>query len=207
MPFALEVLALAAMNSAHAEMRFGGALGYQHWEGISDLRPAAGGRFDSGELVLDVSVHWRLNRFEDRRIMIGLQAGGGGDYSSDIQAFAGDLRASTSYVSGSAIVAIADKGFIEIGAGSYRVTMRDSRVFGQSDLLPDDAPRATVHEQREAGLFVGGGVEFGESDKLAWTIGAKLHLPDFGEVHELEPGAGSLSEPMLTLQFGVRYIL
>lgn len=187
-------------------MRLGAAAGYQHWGGISDLKPAAGGSFDSGEFVLDASIHWRLARFEDRRIMIGLQAGGGGDYSSDIEAFVGDLRASTSYVAGSAIVGVADRGFMEIGAGSYRVTMRDSRFSGQSDLLPDGAPRSKVHEQREVGLFVGGGVEFESTDKLALTIGVKLHSPEFGDVPELGPDAGSLSEPMLTLQFGFRYI-
>ncbi len=192
-------------------------LGYHKWDELAELSPAAGGSFDSNGFNLGAAFHWRMGEWGRSDVLAGL------DFAlfsndSNVRHIGDDLISRGLYITPS-IKLMFDNGTgpvyaLDFGLGYYLVDIADVSFFDFGGYSEDQ-----LWEDSAFGGYLGASVDFPskKSNRLAgFSMSAKIHFFDLGKVADegpvfVAPGtlgsdAGSLSGPVVMLQFGYYWI-
>ena len=187
-------------------------LGYQKWDGLAQLSSPDDGSFSSGGFSLGGAHHWSVGQWGHRDILAGL------DFAlfsneSNLHHISEDVISRGLYITPS-VKLMFDNGTgprfaLDFGLGYYLVDIAEVVSFNGG--FSEDE----VWEDSAFGGYVGATVDF-PTKKSNWERGffmsAKVHYFDLGNVADegsafiarstQGPDAGSLSGPMIMLQFG-----
>lgn len=186
-------------------------LAVSSWSSLTDLKPAAGGGFDSVGYGLGAAVHWPVRRYEKSELLLGVEAAIMAT-ESDVPVFLDDLLARDGYVAISAKWLIGDRRSVSFDAGlAYHLL--DIAQLETSYYMPLEFQS---WEESAPGAFIGatwdvGAVSPEKTSGLA--LGLRAHFMDFGTVRDedvfirpvLGNDAGELSGPLLVLRIGYRW--
>lgn len=186
-------------------------MGFQSWDELAGLTPAAGGRFDSGGLNLGGAVHWRLREWGSRSLLVGLDSAMFSN-ESDVPHIREDLMSRGFYLTPS-VKLMFDAGTgpryaADVGLGYYVTDLAEVELFSGG------YAESQLWEDAAFGGYVGASMDFGPRDgdrRGGFSMSAKVHFFDLGEVGDegaavlfgtLGSNPGSLSGPVVMLQFG-----
>jgi hypothetical protein len=184
-------------------------LNLYNWDALADLRPVAGGSFDTVGVGFAGAIHWPVKRFKNSELMLGA---GGGILTSESSApgQVDDLLVRQLFVSPSVKWIFGDKHHVSLDAGiSYHlldIAEVDSG-YGATGLTFEYFQKNTTTP------FVGitWDISAGRTEMVAaFTLGLKVHFVDFGTARDedfslpptLGPNAGKLDGTMIVLQLG-----
>ncbi len=190
--------------------------GVQSWDDLSSLTPAAGGSFNSTGVNLGAAFHWRLRERERSDVL------GGVDFaffptSSNIPHGRGDVLSRGLYITPSVKLLFDDgngpRYGLDFGLGFYQVDLAEAESDGFGGWSDWDFWESSV-----VGGYVGASVDFpreSSNRESGFSMSAKIHFLDLGEVRDegaanlvrgvLGQNAGSLSGPIIMLQFGYQW--
>ena len=199
--------------------RFAVAAGFDAWNDVNELRPRAGGEFDSGGFVLDFAAHWRMKQWDTSSLLFGVDVG---VFSHDSNVFhvRENLTARGFYLTPSVKWQPGWRGgsrySLDAGLGYYLVDIAEvdlSGYYGYYCCYSEEQ----LWEASTLGGYIGATVDFGRAARReggGFTMGAKIHWADLGTVRDeqrfaptgtLGPNAGQLSGPILAMQFGYAF--
>lgn len=191
-------------------------LGYQHWDALSQLQPAAGGGFDSGGFNLGGAFHWRMHERNTTDLLIGLDVALFTN-ESNVHHIREELTSRGMYITPSMKWMFADgtgpRYSLDIGLGYYLVDIAEVELYDFGGYAEDE-----LWEDSAFGGFIGAGIDFptATSDRRGgFSMSAKIHFFDLGSVNDegfrsivsgtLGSGTGDLSGPVVMLQFGYHW--
>lgn len=188
-------------------------LGYHKWDELAQLSPAAAGSFDSNGFNLGAAFHWRTGEWGRSDVLAGLDFAFFSNDSS-VRHIGDDVISRGLYITPS-IKLMFDNGTspvyaLDFGLGYYLVDIAEVTLFDFGAYFEDQ-----LWEDSAFGGYVGASVDFPNKkrNRLAgFSLSAKIHFFDLGKVTDegsvaiargtLGPDAGSLSGPVVMLQFG-----
>lgn len=186
-------------------------LAVSSWPSLSDLRPVAGGSFNSVGYGLGASIHWPIESITSLDLFLGIE-GAVMATDSNIPVILDELLARDGYVAASVKWLPGDTRKVSLDAGlAYHLLditqlETDYNAFAEFESWQESA----------VGPFLGmtwdlGGGKLGVDSGM--TLGARVHFLDFGTVSDedvlasvvLGRNAGELDDPMFVVQVGYRW--
>lgn len=205
---------LAMLSSAYAQeptgTRWEVTLNLHSWSALAELRPVAGGSFDSVGVGLAGAMHWPVKQFENSELFLGFD---GGIMASDSSTpgIVDDLLVRQLFLSPSIKWVIGDRRRFSLDAGIGWHLLDIAEVdsgYGATGLEFEYWEETTVAPYLGATWDVGAA---STKTASAFTVGLKVHFVDFGAARDEDPllrptlgtNAGDLSGPIVVLQFGL----
>lgn len=181
------------------DWRFRLNFGLGLWPAQESLDSGTSGEFDAGPLVLEFGGDYRIAKWGDHDLYLGLDAGLMST-QSDIPGRFTSPTSDVSYFLPSFALYRGDYDAprlnLRAGVGRYRVEFSE---------LVDTTSINRTFSASEFGYFVGLGIDFPlsvGSGLNSITLESRAHFVDFGEVERLGSLSQNLNGPIWTLQIG-----
>ncbi len=182
-------------------------LGVSRFPGLADIRPLAGGDFDTTGLAIGGAWHWRVKQFANSELLAGVDCFVGATDSS-VGGVISDLAVRHIYLGASLKWALGPRRNVHLdaGVGYHGLDMAElgEFIYGLEHVAwADGAGGAFVGATWDAGAG-----RPGRTSGL--SLGFKVHFVDFGRVNDedtffvpiLGDDAGRLDGPVYMLQIG-----
>ncbi len=176
-------------------------VGLMTWSDLKDLKPAAGGGFDSLGFVVELADHKRVSRWGSADVLVGADFGFSAT-QSDIPGISEDFTQRGLYLTPSMQIRYGERSGrylnLEAGLGWYQVDFAelhcDEDNFNNIVCIEITEP----YDENSLGGYLGitGGFRGG------FIMGLKVHFADFGKVTGLGPDTGDLKGPIYILSLG-----
>jgi hypothetical protein len=186
-------------DNANPDWRFRASLGFGQWDAQRDLDNGGPGEFDSGPLVGELGIDYRLAEWGSTDVYFGVDGGfmtTGSDIPGKFTSPTSDLL----YIAPSVAFYFGDYSSwrlnVRAGVGRYSIEF--------SELIDTVTFNRTFSEVAFGGYFAAG-IDFplaAGSGLNSITLDIHAHLVDFGQVEQLGPHNGNLQGPIWTIQFG-----
>lgn len=202
----LGLLATAPAASGDTAAPHGGRselwLNVMSWPALDDVRPAAGGRFDSAGFGLGGALYVTLKQFEKSELLWGIE-GFIGATDSNVEGVFDTILTRQLYLGG-ALKWQPDSFrnvYLDTGLGYHLVDMAEV-----GDYL--SGIERKVWDSSRASAYVGSTWDFVGRDGRSggrWMLGIRAYFADFGVVNgpgPIGPDAGRLDGPLYSVQIG-----
>ncbi len=176
-------------------------VGLMTWSDLKDLKPAAGGGFDSLGFVVELAGHKRVSHWGAADVLVGADFGFFAT-QSDIPGIFEDFTQRGLYLTPSMQIRYGERSGrylnLEAGLGWYQVDFAelhcDEDDFNNIVCIEITEP----YDENSLGGYLGITGGFGGG----FIMGLKVHFADFGKVTGLGPDTGDLKGPIYILSLG-----
>jgi len=176
-------------------------VGLMTWSDLKDLKPAAGGGFDSLGFVVELAGHKRVSRWGSADVLVGADFGFFAT-QSDIPGISEDFTQRGLYLTPSMQLRFGERSGrylnLEAGLGWYQVDFAelhcDEDNFNNIVCIEITEP----YDENSLGGYLGITGSFGSG----FIMGLKVHFADFGTVTGFGPDTGDLKGPIYILSLG-----
>ncbi len=176
-------------------------VGLMTWSGLKDLKPAAGGAFDSLGFIVELAGHRHVARWGSADVLIGVDLGISAT-QSDIPGITEDFTQRGLYLTPSMKFRFGERSRrylnLEAGLGWYQVDFAE--LICEDDIFNNIVciEIAEPFDEDTLGGYLGISGGFGGG----FIMGLKVHFADFGEVTGLGPDTGDLKGPIYIFSLG-----
>ena len=173
-----------------------------NWPSLGQIRPEAGGRFDTVGFGLGGALYLTVREFESSDLLVGID-GYIAANDSNVRGVFDDLLTRQLYLGGSVKWAFGEeRGFsLDAGLGYHLVDMAEvGDGWSSFEFEAWEAHRASAYLGATWDLPA-----YSLGSPGRWMIGVKAHFTDFGTVSgpwPLGPNAGQLEGPVYAMQIG-----